>query len=238
MEEFKVVNDYNSFVMGVHNYYRMATAASPDIQRLAFEIKIAIKNRLQERVKRRSDQPIPEYAKRYAKSKEIRFIGKNILLPIGYIQHHPPIHKKKSVNKYTAAGRAEIHKNLESVDMTILHILMRNPIMSATVEYNDNRISLYVAQKGKCAITKEQLSLEEIHCHHKTPKSLGGGDNYANLIILHERIHRLVHATQKDTISAIMQTVQLNKQQLEKLNKLRKLAENEAITFEQQTTCC
>ena len=41
-----LVNDYNSFVMGVHNYYCMATAASPGIQRLAFEIKIAIKNRL------------------------------------------------------------------------------------------------------------------------------------------------------------------------------------------------
>ncbi len=234
MEEFKVVNDYNSFVMGVHNYYRMATAASPDIQRLAFEIKIAIKNRLQERVQRRSDQTIPGYAKRYAKSKEIRFIGKNILLPIGYIQHHPPIHKKKSVNKYTVSGRAEIHKNLESVDMAILHILMRNPNMNATVEYNDNRISLYVAQQGKCAVTKEQLYLEDIHCHHKTPKSLGGGDDYANLIILHERIHRLVHATQEETISAIMQTVQLDKRQLDKLNKLRKSVGNEAIKFEQR----
>lgn len=233
MEEFKVVNDYNSFVMGVHNYYRMATAASPDIQRLAFEIKIAIKNRLQERVQRRSDQTIPGYAKRYAKSKEIRFIGKNILLPIGYIQHHPPIHKKKSVNKYTVSGRAEIHKNLESVDMAILHILMRNPNMNATVEYNDNRISLYVAQQGKCAVTKEQLSLEDIHCHHKLPKSLGGGDDYANLIILHERIHRLVHATQEETISAIMQTVQLDKRQLDKLNKLRKSVGNEAIKFGQ-----
>ena len=81
-------------------------------------------------------------------------------------------------------------------------------------------------------------SLEEIHCHHKTPKSLGGGDNYANLIILHERIHRLIHATQKDTISATLQTVQLNKQQLDKLNKLRKLAGTEAITFEQQNACC
>ena len=234
IEEYKVINDYNSFVMGVHNYYRMATAASPDIQQLAFEIKIAIKNRLQERVQRRKDQVIPTYAKRYAKSKEIRFIGKNILLPIGYIQHHPPIHKKKSVNKYTADGRAEIHKNLESVDMTILHILMRNPNMSASAEYNDNRISLYVAQQGKCAVTKEQLSLEDIHCHHKLPKSLGGGDDYANLIILHERIHRLVHATQEETISAIMQTVQLDKRQLDKLNKLRKSVGNEAIKFEQR----
>ena len=234
MEEFKVVNDYKSFVMGVHNYYRMATAASPDIQQLAFEIKIAIKNRLQERVQRRKNQNIPTYAKRYAKSKEIRFIGKNILLPIGYMQHHPPIHKKKSVNKYTADGRAEIHKNLESVDMTILHILMRNPNMSASAEYNDNRISLYVAQQGKCAVTKERLSLEDIHCHHKLPKSLGGGDDYANLIILHERIHRLVHATQEETISAIMQTVQLDKRQLDKLNKLRKSVGNEAIKFEQR----
>ena len=232
--EYKVINDYNSFVMGIHNYYRMATAASPDIQQLAFEIKIAIKNRLQERVQRRKNQSIPTYAKRYAKSKEIRFIGKNILLPIGYMQHHPPIHKKKSVNKYTADGRTEIHKNLESVDMTILHILMRNPNMSASAEYNDNRISLYVAQQGKCAVTKEQLSLEDIHCHHKLPKSLGGGDDYANLIILHERIHRLIHATQEETISAIMQTVQLDKRQLDKLNKLRKSVGNEAITFEQR----
>lgn len=232
--EYKVINDYNSFIMGVHNYYRMATAASPDIQQLAFEIKIAIKNRLQERVQRRKNQNIPTYAKRYAKSKEIRFIGKNILLPIGYMQHHPPIHKKKSVNKYTADGRAEIHKNLESVDMTILHILMRNPNMSASAEYNDNRISLYVAQQGKCAVTKERLSLEDIHCHHKLPKSLGGGDDYANLIILHERIHRLVHATQEETISAIMQTVQLDKRQLDKLNKLRKSVGNEAIKFEQR----
>ena len=67
------------------------------------------------------------------------------------------------MNKYTAAGRAEIHKNLECVDMSIRHSLMKNPITSATVEYNDNRISLYVAQQGKCAITKKQLSLEEIH---------------------------------------------------------------------------
>jgi group II intron reverse transcriptase/maturase len=237
-DEFKGINDYNSFVMGIHNYYCMATAASSDIQRLAFEIKISIKNRLQERVKRRNDQAIPEYAKRYSKSKEVRYIGKNILLPIGYIQHHPPIHKKKLVNKYTVEGRAEIHKNLESVNMTTLHILMRNPIMSATVEYNDNRISLYVAQQGKCAITKEPLFPDEIHCHHKKPKSLGGGDNYANLIILHERIHKLIHATQKETISAIMQTVQLNKQQLEKLNKLRKSAGNKVISFEQKDPCC
>lgn len=232
LEEYQAVNDYNSFVMGIHNYYSMATCANPDMQTLAYEIKISIKNRLQERVKRQENQVIPEYAKRYSKSKEVRFIGKTILLPIGYIQHHPPIHVKKSINKYTAKGRAEIHKNLESVDMTILHILMRNPIEGASIEYNDNRLSLYAAQHGVCAITKQILSVEEIHCHHKTPKSQGGGDEYANLIILHKDIHRLVHATQRDTISAIMQKVQLKSAELKKLNKLRVQAGNEVIQFE------
>ena len=233
LEEYQAVNDYNSFVMGIHNYYGMATCANPDMQTLAYEIKISIKNRLQERVKRQENQAVPEYAKRYSKSKEVRFIGKTILLPIGYIQHHPPIHAKKSINKYTVKGRVEIHKNPESVDMTILHILMRNPIKGASIEYNDNRLSLYAAQHGVCAITKQILSVEEIHCHHKTPKSQGGGDEYANLIILHKDVHKLVHATQRDTISSIMQKVQLKSAELKKLNKLRVLAGNEAIQFGQ-----
>lgn len=127
----------------------------------------------------------------------------------------------------------EIHKELEKVDMNILHFLMRNPIKRRSIEYNDNRLSLYAAQAGKCAISKEPLELNEIHCHHKVPLSLGGGDEYANLIILHERVHRLIHATNPETISAIMQVLQLNPAQLKKLNQLRKLAGNEAIPFEQ-----
>lgn len=238
-KEYFAITDYNSFVMGMHHYYGMATSANGDIQTLAYEIKIAIKNRLQGRVKRRNGQPIPEYAKRYARSKEIRFIGKTILLPIGYIQHHPPIHKKKSINKYTSAGRAEIHKNLECVDMSLLHILMRTPVADASIEYNDNRISLYAAQHGCCAVTKEKLHLDEIHCHHKTPKSQGGGDEYANLIILHERVHRLIHATSMDTITKIASTLELIPAQQKKLNKLRKQAGNEAINFEQfKGVCC
>lgn len=29
LEEYQAVNDYNSFVMGIHNYYSMATCANP-----------------------------------------------------------------------------------------------------------------------------------------------------------------------------------------------------------------
>ena len=73
--------------MGIHNYYRMATCVSKDFRKLAYEIKMSIKIRLKERVNRNYNQKIPDYAKRYAKSKEVRFIGNNILLPIAYVKH-------------------------------------------------------------------------------------------------------------------------------------------------------
>ncbi|MDX7669891.1 group II intron reverse transcriptase/maturase, partial [Enterobacter cloacae] len=77
--------------------------------------------------------------------------------------------KKQVINKYTAEGRALIHKNLADITEAELKWLRENPVINerATVEYNDNRISLYVAQKGKCSVTGEKLLPWDIHCHHK-----------------------------------------------------------------------
>ena len=48
----------------------------------------------------------------------------------------------------------------------------------------------------------------------------------------------MLRASQRSSVRLVWQNVQLNKQQLDKLNKLRKLAGIEAITLEQQDTCC
>lgn len=74
-----------------------------------------------------------------------------------------------------------------------LQYLMRNPIPYRTTAYNDNRISLYCVQYGKCAVTGRKLEIKEIHCHHKLPKYLGGTDKYKNLVIISEDVHRLIH---------------------------------------------
>ncbi|KAI4446065.1 hypothetical protein C823_000582 [Eubacterium plexicaudatum ASF492] len=65
----------------------------------------------------------------------------------------------RKINSYTPEGRAEIHKNLDRIDMTVLHYLMRNPVLYRTIEYNDNRLSLYSAQMGKCAVSGKVLSV-------------------------------------------------------------------------------
>ena len=81
----------------------------------------------------------------YGKSEQIRFISGYAVAPIGYVQNKIPKCKKKSVNKYTAEGRAEIHNNL-GIDTFTLLKLMQNPISNRSIQYADNRISLYAGQ--------------------------------------------------------------------------------------------
>ncbi|MCM1008365.1 MAG: HNH endonuclease [Ruminococcus flavefaciens] len=128
------------------------------------------------------------------------------------------MYKKRKICKYTAEGREAIHKSLkfdESV-MTVLHMLAKEVIPNRSIEYLDNRVSLYAAQYGKCDVTGRILWIDEIHCHHKKPTSQGGTDEYNNLVIVHKEVHMLIHAVKSETIQAYLDKVKPNKSQLEK----------------------
>ena len=136
--------------------------------------------------------------------------------------------KKRIINKYTVAGRAEIHKRLEKVNLSILHYLMRHPA-DGSIEYNDNRLSLYCAQQGKCAVLNMPMEVNRIHCHHKKPKAQGGSDAYGNLILVDMSVHVLIHATRKETIGRYKAILNLSQKQIEKVNKLREMIGLESI---------
>ena len=110
----------------------------------------------------------------------------------------------------------------------ILHYLMRNPVWNATIEYNDNRLSLYSAQMGKCAVTGAKLMIGDIFCHHKVPRCNGGTDAYQNLILLCGNAHRLIHATDTDTIARLTDSLNLTPKQKTKVDKLRSLVHVES----------
>ena len=107
--------------------------------------------------------------------------------------------------------------------------LMRTPVLDKSIEFADNRISLFAAQYGRCTITGTELMPYDIRCHHKVPLENGGTDKYSNLVLVTEAVHLLIHATAEATIQKYLKTLQLNKKQLEKLNKLRELAGTPAI---------
>ena len=223
-EEYKAIGAYNAYVSGVHNYYRCATHISKDIRKIAFGITRTMQNRLRERLQKQGN-PLPAYiAERYGRSKQIRYVSGQAVIPIGYIQAKAPLYKRREVNQYTEQGRRSIHKNLESVNMSILHYLMRNPVQFASVELNNNRLALYCAQHGCCAVTKQPLEIGDIHCHHKLPREKGGNDQYGNLVLVTETVHILIHATDSEVIARLVQTLRLNVRQRAKLNTLRKTA--------------
>ena len=169
--------------------------------------------------------------KNFRKSKQLRFLNDRPLVPIAYIKTKPPINKNQDETPYTEYGRSLIHEDL-GIDLNVLRQLMKSEMYSNSIEYYDNRISLYCAQIGKCGITGIKLDVENIHCHHKLPKCKGGSDKYENLIIVHADIHRLIHATELETINKYVKLIKDDKQ-LKKLNNLRRLVglENIEITL-------
>lgn len=229
--EYEEISKYNSFVIGVHEYYCMATKASLDFRKLAFSAHKSLKARLRQRIKTAKmvrKKKIPLHIanvvkERYGKSDQLRYVSGIALAPIGYVKHEYPMAKKMAVNSYTAAGRAEVHKTLDRVNMNILHYLMRNPVAYRSIEYNDNRLSLYSAQMGKCAVTGKVMEIGDIYCHHKMPRHLGGTDKYQNLILVCENVHRLIHATSPDTIAKYAAELNLDQKQSKKLEHLRSL---------------
>ena len=230
-DEILQIKQYNSMVMGIHNYYRYATNISLDCMKIQFSVYTVMYHQLRGQLKKNGFIQRNVILKNYGKSRMVRYMHQEPICPIGYIQTRNPMYKKRKICKYTADGREEIHKSLkfdESV-MTVLHMLAREVIPNRSIEYLDNRVSLYAAQYGKCAVTGRTLWIDEIHCHHKKPTSQGGTDEYNNLVIVHKDVHMLIHAVKSETIQAYLDKVKPDKSQLEKINKFRMLAGNPAI---------
>ena len=140
----------------------------------------------------------------------LRYLSDEPIYPIGYVHFKIPMNKSS-------------RKENKIVD-EIKFKLLRQSLYKRSIEYTNNRISLYSAQKGLCAVTGEKFtSTEEIHCHHKIPKSKGGTDDYQNLILVMATVHKLIHATNAETIQKHLQACKPN---LKKLNVLRKLVGN------------
>ncbi len=223
------VSRYNSFVLGIHDYYSMATRASEDFRPIAFSVQKSLKARMRQRIKTAKEvrkNKIPVHITnvirdKYGKSDQMRYVNDLALAPIGYVRHSHPMQKVYGANSYTEKGRELVHKKLEGINMAALHGLMRNPVEGESIEFNDNRLSLYSAQKGKCAVTGNQMETEEVVCIRKIPKEQGGTDKYSNLLLVCRKVQELLYIRNTDTFIVEMGKLNLDIKRSEKLLKLR-----------------
>jgi group II intron reverse transcriptase/maturase len=220
------VDKYNSSILGMHNYYGIATHVSINFNRINFLVKKSLNCRLN-KIRSDTGKLTKVYTKYYGKYNFKQWYVSGIgLFPIAGIKTKPPVCFSQEICNYTKKGRELIHQNLEKVNHKTLQYIMSNPILGESTEYNDNRISLYVGQNGKCSVTGVKLEIGEMEVHHKKPKYLGGTDEYKNLTFVTYNVHKLIHVVNEKAISKYRILSNLDKKGLKKLNKLRELVGN------------
>ncbi|MBX9120434.1 group II intron reverse transcriptase/maturase [Enterococcus faecium] len=235
MNTIRAIGNYNSKVIGMHGYYRIATHVNKDFKKVHYSVLLTMRNRL-------SIDGLTKMGKytgkdkgilNYVQSKNIRYLAGRPIIPVSFVQHRNPMYLKVKINKYTPEGRELIHRNQSAVSEIALRWIRSHPVVSdrATVEFNDNRISLFIAQLGKCSVTGEELNVLDMHCHHKIPYHVSKDDKYSNLIIVKPEVHILIHATKEDTIQRYMTLLNLNDEQVKRLNKLRLLVRNTSLHY-------
>ena len=220
----KTALKYNTFVLGVKNYYKVATHVNINFTDLAYRLSRTLHNRLKSIGKYGLPIKPSETYKRFHKNKFKTYEIEGIhLFPIADIQTKNNFQFNQNICDYTKEGRKYLYKHLSNSIVTEINSMLKLTQYSNNMEYADNRISRYSMQLGKCAITGKFLSANEVHCHHKKPRLLGGTDEFKNLVIVHKDVHRLIHATDNMTIEKYRDILQLDGKQLKKLNQFRKV---------------
>ncbi|MDA1980372.1 group II intron reverse transcriptase/maturase [Bacillus cereus] len=224
----QTVARYNSRILGMQQYYKIASHINNDMTELSYIMSKRIRNRLKS-VMSKSGSISKTYEKLYKNNYKKTFVARMVLFPIADVQCRTPLGFNQAICNYTVEGRKLVHDSLKNYDMELVHYLMRNFIPEKSAEYNDNRISLYIAQKGKCFVSGKTLRIGEMECHHKLPRAEGGTDIYSNLVYVSTDVHKLIHASQQETISKYLDRLDLDEKQLKRLNALRSKAGREKL---------
>jgi RNA-directed DNA polymerase len=217
---------FNSFVLGLHNYFNRATHVNLAFSYLAYEIGAMMYNRLKPIGKyAHPTNPPPTYKKFYSLGFKTFKIAGIHLFPLANIQTKNVISFTQSLTPFTVKGRAQIHKNLHKNIKRELALLMESNIPTRSVEYMDNRISRYSMKKGNCEITGLFLQAQDVHCHHYIPIQLGGSDKFHNIRILHKDVHKLIHMTDTFKMNTLMGNLGITEPMIQKINKYREKCE-------------
>jgi group II intron reverse transcriptase/maturase len=233
---------YNQIVVGIHGYYDMATMITEDVHRLFLGLDKTMKCRLGKRGSLKKEKPsklkggMDEFFyQRYRASKQLRYANGIVVAPIAYCRTRPPMCFRPSVNQYTPEGRKEIHRMLcdEDYRETLIQ-LSENRAEGDTIELFDNRVSRFVAAKGRCELSGQQLQYEDVRCHHLVPKEDGGTDEYKNLRIVSKDALELIYSTDVNITKRLTEATGCGEPQRQaKLNKWRRKLGLEPVLLRQ-----
>lgn len=228
------VNKLNVTIIGIQNYYRSATHITKDLSEIAFLLSRIMKNNFKYVSNNYDYDHVLNktlFARVYGDYKNKRkFIANNtVIFPIDGMKHKNPMNFTQEICNYSVRGRELISNKKSKISNQTIQKLLATRNKFNTIEFNDNRISKFFEQNGKCKITKNPLNINKMEVHHIKPRFLGGTDDYTNLVIIENHIHKLIHLVEKNKIEEHLIKYSITKSQLKKINFYRNLVENMEI---------
>ena len=226
---------FDEMVLGVQNYYRIATCISLDCRKIHRRVMTVLTDRLNTEIGcqlvREGGAMTESEKERYGASKMVRYVSgiNRPIYPIAYIKYKTAIGISAAVCCFSPEGRKKVHENLE-LNMSLFSELREHPPNDHSMEYADCRLSLLSAQKCKCSVCGEEfLWADNIVCHLKVPKISGGQERYSNLVLIHKRYLPLLTGHDAEALKEACKLLNVTRKQLTKINNLRAAANLAAI---------
>lgn len=165
---------YNAMILGIQNYYNIATMVNIDLGRIGYILTRILKNRLGKGNYKKDIL----YERRYSKyNYKVWNVNKITLFTLDACKFKVP--KQYSPKKKTRIEIDRLYRYTELGDKNW-------EVLRAKVRYMYN---------SKCAVTNEYINgNNNFHIHHIIPQKNGGKDTLENLILLKPEVHRALHS--------------------------------------------
>lgn len=215
---------YNLAVMGMQNYYCVATNIYNNLTEVSYALLPTTRVRFKKIAKlipfETTSQDFQMKTTGIRPQTKIIMIADTPLLPINGVKHKNPLNFSQDICNFTEHGRSRIHEEIALVTKGEIRILLEYKDPTKSVEFNDNRISVFIAQQGNCYITNRRHSPTDMVCIYKNITETDR-DKYQNLVFVEIPISKAILTESVQQAKMWLMNYGLSSQQKKKLNKIR-----------------
>lgn len=215
---------YNLAVMGMQNYYCVATNIYNNLTEVSYALLPTTRVRFKKIAKlipfETTSQDFQMKTTGIRPQTKIIMITDTPLLPINGVKHKNPLNFSQDICNFTEHGRSRIHEEIALVTKGEIRILLEYKDPTKSVEFNDNRIAVFIAQQGNCYITNRRHSPTDMVCIYKNITETDR-DKYQNLVFVEIPISKAILTESVQQAKMWLMNYGLSSQQKKKLNKIR-----------------
>jgi group II intron reverse transcriptase/maturase len=197
---FETIHDWNTYVVGLHNYYRGMNHFNKCFKKIGWRIRKLFYHTMNRRVKSTDNQTYKNnfMGGRY-KTWGTKYYYCFETYPIIQIDWanwdsslvHATKGKVLRKNPYDYGEK----KHKPGVSLEDIGYLVNTSRYIKNSRLAMFRISKYSSCKGISYLSGEYVPVDEYHCHHIKPREKGGTNDFDNLCVLSETEHRILHSS-------------------------------------------